>query len=397
MAGVNLYSELIRAQLENLSSDPSSTLSGRMYWNTTSGKVMLDDSTNIRAMLRNDQKMILGNNGTAGNNVRFNRSANATLQLVLGSDSTAEGSNSTSLANFLSKIGGCTVDASLLYNQIATPSSPASGSNLLYFKSDDALYIKNSAGSETKVAGVGQTLSLAAKTGNYAVLTTDDVLTGDSSGGTFTFTLPAAATAGTKVYTFQKTDTSFTAITITHAGSDTIAGGASTTLNTLGETVRMISDGVSNWVILDRVIPSVWTAFTPTGAWITTAVYTGFWRRVGDSIILQVKVAMGGLATAATLTLNMLTGLTIDTAKLVQTDNTMIFGSAVSIWDDSASKYYLGAVSYNSSSTLLIGTLKNDAVDIIQGPVTNVAPITFAASDFIQVNTTPIPISGWKS
>lgn len=99
-----VYGALQNAQLENKSSDYSVGPVGRIWWNTTSGKAMLDDGTNVRALLRNDQKIIIGSNGTANNNVRINRAASGVLQLVLGGDTTAEGSLSTSLAELSHKL-----------------------------------------------------------------------------------------------------------------------------------------------------------------------------------------------------------------------------------------------------------------------------------------------------
>lgn len=101
---MKVYGDLVAAAAETLASDPGGSVTGRFWWNSTDLRLMLDDGTNKRALFRNDQKIILGNNGTAANNVRLNRAANAVLQLVIGSDSTAEGSLSTSLAQFSSRI-----------------------------------------------------------------------------------------------------------------------------------------------------------------------------------------------------------------------------------------------------------------------------------------------------
>lgn len=101
---MKVYGELEFADLHNLSADPSAGKVGRIYWQTTTGKVMLDDGTNIYAMLRNDGKIIIGNNGTAANNVRVHRGANAVVQFVVASDVTAEGTLSTTLAQTSAKI-----------------------------------------------------------------------------------------------------------------------------------------------------------------------------------------------------------------------------------------------------------------------------------------------------
>lgn len=96
---MQIYGTLENAQIEILSSDPSAAAqTGRIWWNTTTGQIKSSDGTNLRALLRNDQKAIVGNDGTASNNVRLNRGAPGLIQFVTGADTTAEGSLSTALA-----------------------------------------------------------------------------------------------------------------------------------------------------------------------------------------------------------------------------------------------------------------------------------------------------------
>lgn len=92
-----IYSQLRRAQFENLSAQPTAGVAGRFWWNTTLGQAFLEDGTLIRALLRNDQKLLLGNSGTPADNLRLNRSGAGVLQLVLGSDTTAEAALSTAI------------------------------------------------------------------------------------------------------------------------------------------------------------------------------------------------------------------------------------------------------------------------------------------------------------
>jgi|GEM_PF-4496211 len=98
-----IFGELQSATFENLSSDPSGSVAGRFWRNSTSGFFKTDDGSNKRSFLRNDQQIIIGNNGTANSNVRFNRAAAGVLQAVLGGDVTAEGSLSTAVAQFSSR------------------------------------------------------------------------------------------------------------------------------------------------------------------------------------------------------------------------------------------------------------------------------------------------------
>jgi hypothetical protein len=311
------------------------------------------------------------------------------LQFLIGSDTTAEGSAQATLASWAklqAKLGGSNLDASLVWTQISTPSSPASGTNLAYFKSDDAFYIKNSAGSETKVGGVGVTNSYTAQTSTYSILTTDDVVTGDTSGGGFTVTLPAAS-GGTKVYTIQKTDSSFNALTVGKTGGDTIAGGSTTTLNTQNESIRVISDGVSNWVILDRKIPSIITAYTPTFVGFGTVSGVDiYWKRIGDSVFIYGRVTSGAVA-ASTWTMTLPSGTAKGPAGI----------AVVGKWWRNVAT---GAVIKQGVLTLSSGdtTVKMgiDDYTTATSPVTAANGSGYFASSNDMIFECLIPISGWN-
>lgn len=101
---MDVWGQLVRAQLEVLSSNPAAGLLGRAWWNSTDSKFFLDDGTLIRAILRNDTKLLIGNHATAANNVRLNRSATAVLQVLPGNDVTAEGSSSTTLGQLSARV-----------------------------------------------------------------------------------------------------------------------------------------------------------------------------------------------------------------------------------------------------------------------------------------------------
>lgn len=92
-----IFGQLENAQLENKASDYSAGVAGRAWWNTTSTQVKVDDGSAIRAMLRNDGKLVVGNSGTAADNIRLHRGAAGVLQFLSAADSTAEGSLSAAL------------------------------------------------------------------------------------------------------------------------------------------------------------------------------------------------------------------------------------------------------------------------------------------------------------
>jgi len=91
------YSELQEASFENLSSDPSSSVGGKVWRNTTENRIKTDDGTDKRALIRNDNKAVIGNSGTAAENTRLHRGGAGIFQHVPGDDATAEGSLATSL------------------------------------------------------------------------------------------------------------------------------------------------------------------------------------------------------------------------------------------------------------------------------------------------------------
>lgn len=101
---MKVYGNLERAGLEALSSNPSAGTLGRFWWNTTDGKAYLDKSANNRPFLLNDDKAILGNSGTASENIRFHRGAAGVIQFLSGADTTAEGTLSTALNQLSARV-----------------------------------------------------------------------------------------------------------------------------------------------------------------------------------------------------------------------------------------------------------------------------------------------------
>lgn len=159
-------------------------------------------------------------------------------------------------------------------------------------------------------------LAVTAKTSNYTLLTSDDVVTGDSSGGAFTLTLPTAVGNTGKVFTLKKIDTSFLQITVATTSSQTIDGVTTTTLATRYETLVLISDG-ANWMVRERSYPTIVPGLTIT--------YTGFGSiseaesvgtRRGKYLVLNGYFKVG-TPTAANPSINFTnTGLSTDTSAI---------------------------------------------------------------------------------
>ncbi len=71
----------------------------------------------------------------------------------------------------------------------------------------------------------------------------------DSSGGTFTVTLPASANSKYQIYEIKKIDSTGNAVTIDGNAAETIDGDLTKSLNLQNESITIQCDG-SNWYII---------------------------------------------------------------------------------------------------------------------------------------------------
>lgn len=140
--------------------------------------------------------------------------------------------------------------------------------------------------------------------------------------------------------------------------------------------------------------------FTPTGSWSTNSTYTGFKSRKGDQVRFIMQVATSGAPTAASLTFNLPSGMSIDATKLVSNmsdSNGALLGNA-SIYDATGDNYR-GYVIYNSATSVLVKSISpNGGSPNLLGnsSVSSTAPFTFASGDRVVVDFT-VPIIGLSS
>lgn len=145
----------------------------------------------------------------------------------------------------------------------------------------DGFFLKADSSQSTGViwaSPTGAALSVTSKTTTYTATTSDDVIL--ASGSAFTVTLYAASGNTGKVLRIKKTDSSLTNIvTIDGNASETIDGALTVTLNTQYEEYTIVCDG-SGWQVLEHIIPSLPTAYTPTFTGFGTVTNINFrsWR-----------------------------------------------------------------------------------------------------------------------
>lgn len=139
-----------------------------------------------------------------------------------------------------------------------------------------------------------------------------------------------------------------------------------------------------------------WVSYTPTGSFTTNTTYTGKWRQVGDSMEVQVKLAFAGAPNSTNLTLDLPSGYSIDTNKIVSTNSdNLIFGQGTIL--DAGTKGYPINVDYNNSTSVrVIVQGANETSLFNSGYVSNTGPFTIGAGDSLAV-TFKVPIQGWSS
>ena len=141
-----------------------------------------------------------------------------------------------------------------------------------------------------------------------------------------------------------------------------------------------------------------WIAYTPTGSWTTNTTYTGFYKRVGDTLMAKAHIVLSGAPNASTtLTVNIPSGLAIDTTKLTSGPSAVHGSGSIT---HSAGGYALGGVVYSSTTAVLptspVTSSGTNPVAVNEGVITSVAPVTFASGDSIDLEF-QVPITGWSS
>ena len=143
-----------------------------------------------------------------------------------------------------------------------------------------------------------------------------------------------------------------------------------------------------------------WVAYTPTGSWVSNTNYDGRWRRVGDSMEVQVNIYTTGAPTAATLTLNLPSGYSVDTDKLSAASGGSIGDDRTSLGTmvirDAGSTSYVGGVYYNSTTSVVPYVFDASAANTRQTAINATSPMTWANTDQAGFMFR-VPITGWGS
>jgi hypothetical protein len=418
-----IFGQLEEAQLQNRTSDPSNTPDGLMWIRTDTDTAKFYDGASVRSIVTTDQTQTLTNKTIDSDSNTITNIVNADIKAAAGinvnklealtasrvviSDgsgfiSAADTSTYPSLTE-LSYGKGVTssiqtqLDAKVAKSLVttkgdlivatgnATPTRIGVGADGTFLKAN------SSASEGVEWGSATNNLAVSSKTSAYTLATSDDVILADSSSAAFTLTLPTAVGNTGKVFRVKKTDSSFNAVTIDGDGTETIDGATTTTLNTQDETLTIVSDG-SNWEIIERKIPSVWTSYTPTFSNSGTVSSTDIqWARVGPHILIRGTTVLGTVGTGA-WAMSLPSGLTISvstgTTNIPQlgsifenTSSASNYKRLVPLATDGESEIHAGISEY--SIGILVTTRQN-------------ADTMFTSSTRIFFDGILIKITGWN-
>lgn len=394
-----ILGELQSAALENLSADPSSSVSGRVWNNTTENRIKTDDGTLKRAILKNDQHAVIGNSGSPGANIRFHRGANGLIQFLQDNDSTAEGTLSASLNSYSGKV------ETYVFGSLPAPGNQGR----LVYVSDITSFAFDNGGSWDYIRMHRPQIAQASKFSTFGTPGTpaigDGVRYCDSSGGAFALTLPTAVGNDGEELVFKKTSNDFAVVTLTGI----------TTLNTNGESVKLVSNNTT-WVIEDRYIPGEWhdagatvitgTSTAPSKG--TTTTDKMYWRRDGSTMIVRIQykqTSAGAVIAAGAHLINIPSGAVIDSSLVandIQATATVggvsVTNTVGSMWivAQGSGNYIQGnVISYSSAAVAVQGVYYgNGAASTTQywGSTFN----SFSSGVLSFNGTFQVPISGWN-
>jgi hypothetical protein len=161
------------------------------------------------------------------------------------------------------------------------------------------------------------------------------------------------------------------------------------TTNAAAWTVKLDNVSVGPVDAVSAFAGSDWTEFTPTIANVTTSSIEGRWRRVGDSMEVDISAVVASVSGDMHPALP--SGYAVDASKLgtVFLVDRNLVGTA-SAWDLSILRFYSGDITYDLGDDVLKIVSNNGSLDWDAS-----VPFTWASGDSLSLRFT-VPIVGWS-
>jgi hypothetical protein len=199
------------------------------------------------------------------------------------------------------------------------------------------------------------------------------------------------STSGDAFVNFSRPDfDTSTASPLTSQNGSTVAGSSEKwSIQFMVPVSEWAGKGIVPMLAEDNL--SEWTAYTPTGTWSTNTTYTGFYKRVGEEMELDITVSTSGAPTSATLNVNLPSGFTVDTSKLSNTNTVggYTLGSATVL--DSGTGSFIAMPKYKSTTALEMNVVTGSGTEVLVNATT---PMTFASGDTVHI-LARVPITEW--
>lgn len=306
--------------------------------------------------------------------------SNYTFGQVLSSSSL--NTNFNNLFNFASAIdGGCVSDGTLEFSAVNTTdwavalNAPQLGCSVSYTSANTATISK----------------CIAAVNGAFVKTTV-------TTAATFGCSNCSADSASTTYYVYIANGSSGTTLTPLILTTAPNADGYDSSGNkVLARFYNNASSAIDQYSIdqwhVNSFIPSNTDAiaYTPTGTWVSNSTYTGFFKRIGKQMEIQMKVATSGAPTSATLSIDIPSGYLIDSAKIIDTNAyTVGHGQAA---DNGGAVHDVDLI-YLDTNTVQCYAKGAGSTYLTLNALTQAVPFTWGASDVFTARVL-VPIVGW--
>lgn len=266
------------------------------------------------------------------------------------------------------------------YDTTTSAPTPASGFRSLFTTSNDALYSKDDAGAVKEIQ-LGNPGFISTST-SYSLTSSDKYASFNASSASITVSFLTASAYAGKEYIIKKTDSTFNDVLLAGPGGTTI-----TSLNTIGESVTMVSDG-TNWVVQNRYIPHTITSYTPSFSGVGTGTSTSdfYWSRIGQFIVIEGGLTVNTAWSGSQIGIGLPSGLT-GVQKQSASSAEAIGG---------AGQYNInGMVGY--SPIYAFWSNANQEIRFVRTSTgSQVSGTDLSANDELALGRVMIPIQGWK-
>lgn len=175
------------------------------------------------------------------------------------------------------------------------------------------------------------------------------------------------------------------------------ASGAATKLVKGSDGALLTTDSSTSLAVKWGTILNNWNPQATSGSWLANTIYTGIYKRVGDTLWGQVYILLQGAPTSAVLNVQLPGGLAIDSTKIAGAITNNVWMGSGTASDTGAAEYGVDVMYIGSNSSLRI-KCATDGVTGFQlrgnDTVNQAQPFTFGSSDFITF-IYQVPVVGW--